>query len=105
VGGGAPGGGPSEIRFVKPEDEASLALARLCVSAAVLPGARFDFLRVTPDGAWVKCYEIELEDVTVAYVATAPRREAGQMETVVLTFAHARLTAAEGGTEPPDGAG
>lgn len=89
--GAASHGGPSEIRFVKPKDAASPVLARLCVTAAGLAGARFDFLRAGPDGQQVKCYEIELEDVTVAYVATGPRREEAMMETVVLTFRHARL--------------
>ncbi|WBS00037.1 type VI secretion system tube protein Hcp [Pseudoduganella sp. SL102] len=90
--------GLSEIRFVKPEDAASPVLARLCVTAASVARARFDFLRVAPDGSLVKCYEIEVEDVTVGYVATGPRREEALMETVVLTFRHARLT-----SSPRDG--
>ena len=97
------GHGLAEIRFVKPEDAASPVLARLCIGATMLAGARFDFLRVAADGASVKCYEIELENVTVANVASGPRREAAMMETVVLAFARARLTAVTLGGQPESG--
>ena len=92
----------SEIRFVKPEDAASPLLARLCVSAARMPAARFEFVRTHEDGARVKCYEIALDDVVVALVATGPRRESALMESVVLAFSHARLTSFDG-SAPPDG--
>ncbi|WP_338761762.1 type VI secretion system tube protein Hcp [Massilia sp. METH4] len=85
-------GGVSEIRFVKSRDAASTALARLCIGASRLAGARFDFVRTGARGERTRCYEIVLEDVLVAHVATGPRRGTEMMETVVLTFAHARLT-------------
>lgn len=87
------GQGLAEIRFVKPKDAASPVLERLCIGATLLPSARFDFVRAATDGEPVKCYEIELESVTVANVASGPRGEAATLETVVLTFAQARLTA------------
>jgi type VI secretion system secreted protein Hcp len=84
--------GRSEIRFVKPGDVASPVLAQWCIDGRQLAGARFDFLRVAPDGGRTKCYQIDLEQVIVANVAGGPRRAEAMMESVVLTFAHARLT-------------
>ncbi|WP_165390983.1 type VI secretion system tube protein Hcp [Pseudoduganella lutea] len=92
-------GGLSEIRFVKAGDVASRELARLCVAATPLARARFEFVRPGPDGAWIKHYGIELEQVTVANVATGTQRASAAMETVVLAFAQVRLTSGGQGGE------
>jgi type VI secretion system secreted protein Hcp len=93
--GAAPAAGRSEIRFVKLEDVASPLLARLCVAETRIATAHFDFLRVDGQGRHTKCYEIALEDVQVANVASGPRREAASTETVVLRFSNARLTGSD----------
>jgi type VI secretion system secreted protein Hcp len=90
--GAAPAGGHSEIRFVKLQDVASPVLARLCVAGTRVAAAHFDFLRVDAQGQPAKCYEIALENVLVANVATDPRRASAVTETVVLRFSNARLT-------------
>lgn len=103
--GAAPAGRHSEIRFVKLQDAASPLLARLCVAGTRVAGAHFDFVRVDRQGRQTKCYEIALENVLVANVATDPRRESATTETVVLRFSSARLTESGQDDEQGDGAG
>jgi type VI secretion system secreted protein Hcp len=105
--GATPAAGHSEIRFVKLEDAASPLLARLCVAETRVAAAHFDFLRVDGQGQHTKCYEISLEDVLVANVATSPRHASTITETVVLRFSNATLTdsgscdeSANGGSSP-----
>jgi len=90
--GAAPAAGHSEIRFVKLEDAASPILARLCIGETRVTAAHFDFLREDGQGKRMKCYEIALENVLVANVASGPRHESPMTETVVLRFSNARLT-------------
>ncbi len=98
--GAAPAGGYSEIRFVKLEDSASPLLARLCLAETPVAAAHFDFLRVDAQGERVKCYEIALENLLVANVATGHLHESAPTETVVLRFANARLTHSGQDDEP-----
>jgi type VI secretion system secreted protein Hcp len=90
--GAAPAAGYSEIRFVKLDDAASPMLARLCIAETRVASAHFDFLRVDAQGRHIKCYEIALENVLVANVASGPLHESTRTETVVLRFSSARLT-------------
>lgn len=100
--GASPAGDHSEIRFAKLQDAASPLLARLCVAGTRVATAHFDFVRVDRQGRQARCYEIALENVLVANVATGPRRESATTETVILRFSNARLTESGQGDDVED---
>ncbi|MFL6672402.1 MAG: Hcp family type VI secretion system effector [Massilia sp.] len=59
----------SDISIHKITDIASPILAQHCAMGKTIPKAKIEFMRADGDGARVKYYEVELENVLVAHVA------------------------------------
>jgi type VI secretion system secreted protein Hcp len=79
----------SDISFHKICDLASPILAQHCAMGKTVPKAKFEFFRADGDGKRVKYYEVELENVIVAYVAQGVAG-GGMSENIGLKFSKVR---------------
>jgi type VI secretion system secreted protein Hcp len=76
----------SDIRFLKTCDLASPILAQTCAMGKTIPKAKFEFWRADGDGAGVKYFEIELENILIGGVAPSVGAGSVMSESVALKF-------------------
>lgn len=76
----------SDISFHKTADLASPILAQHCAMGKTIPKAKFEFMRADGDGARIKYYEIELENVLISYLAPSVMPGNTMSEAVSLKF-------------------
>lgn len=76
----------SDISFHKLADLASPILSQHCAMGKTIPKAKFEFMRADGDGARVKYYEIELENVLIGYIAPSVTPGSTMSEAVSLKF-------------------
>ncbi|MES2116275.1 MAG: type VI secretion system tube protein Hcp [Pseudomonadota bacterium] len=75
-----------DILFSKLADLASPLLLQSCASGRTIPKAQFDFMRADGDGARVKYFAIELENVLVGMVSPVLQPGSILTENVCLKF-------------------
>ncbi|UVW27773.1 type VI secretion system tube protein Hcp [Massilia sp. H6] len=80
----------SEISLSKLVDLASPILAQLCATGKTLPIAKLEMMRADGNGAPVKSYEVELENVLIAHIAPSFSGGGFPSESLGLKFSKVR---------------
>lgn len=81
-----------EVTFTKLADIASPILFQTCAMGKTLPKAKFEFFRADGDGARVKYFEIELENVMISNVTPTSANGRIITETVHLASSKFKCT-------------
>jgi type VI secretion system secreted protein Hcp len=79
-----------EVTIEKMADLASPILMQTCSAGKTIPKARLEFMRADGDGARIKYYEIELENVLIGNVNPEVAEGGIMHETVGLKFSKAK---------------
>jgi type VI secretion system secreted protein Hcp len=80
----------SDISFHKMADLASPILAQHCAMGKTIPKARFELMRADGDGARVKYFEVELENVLISYISPSVMAGSTMSEAVSLNFSRVK---------------
>jgi type VI secretion system secreted protein Hcp len=75
-----------DITFFKLADLASPILAQTCCAGKTIPKAKFEFMRADAQGARIKYFEIELENVLISHVAPGVSGGSIMGESIALKF-------------------
>ena len=76
----------SDVALTKLSDLASPILAQHCAMGKTIPKAKFEFFRADGQGARVKYYEVELDNVVIADVAQSVAAGIGMVDVIGLKF-------------------
>ncbi|MBQ5949063.1 type VI secretion system tube protein Hcp [Massilia sp. ST3] len=79
-----------EITLVKHADLASPTLMQTCAMGKTLPKARLEFMRADGQGARIKYFEVELENVLIGHVQSAIQPGDLLAESVGLKFSRVK---------------